>query len=179
MWKSAGLGAALCAVVVSTVLTPPAHAHAYLLDEEQRERCFVQHLEEDVYGEYSYRWMGEDVFVYLECGTEGWGYTHIARQHRAEWQAQLDAGRAAGWNPEEQGIESWDDLMEFAVREAVERPGVRDIYTNRSKGCGIVELGFVDDGRAGAPRFRFTSTAVWDTDYGSIISAYPTTKPTC
>jgi hypothetical protein len=179
MRKRARLGVGVCAAVLSGFFTPATVAQAYLLDEGQQERCLEQHVEDEVFDEYWYRWVGEDVWVGLQCGNARWGYVHIAHRHQTEWQAKLDAGRAAGWNPEEQGIHTWDDLMAFAVREAVERPGHRNIYTDRAKGCGIVELGFVPDGEDEESRFHFKATAVWDTDFGSIISAYPTVKSHC
>lgn len=88
--------------------------------------------------------MGKD--VRLKCGTgdaqSGWGYKHIRDGKESDWQAKLNAARAAGWDSEAQGVESWDDLMSGATASAVMWPEYRRVSPVNNTTCGVTEIFF-------------------------------------
>lgn len=62
--------------------------------------------------------------VDLKCGNDNVGYKHIKSRHQSEWQTRAN----------EVGGGAWDDMMNFAVKAALESPSASYIETG-SKAC--------------------------------------------
>ncbi|WP_369963787.1 hypothetical protein [Leifsonia sp. EB34] len=102
-----------------------------LIGWDQWFGCFSLNHQDDTFALYTSWWDGQGKDVRLKCGTgdenSGWGYKHIRAGKEADWQAKLNAARAAGCDSAAQGVESWDDLMSGATASAVMWPEYRRV----------------------------------------------------
>jgi hypothetical protein len=154
------------------VMTP------YLIDWNQWFGCFSLNNEDDVFAEYVHWWNGVGHDVRLKCGTSSWGYKHIRAEHESDWQNQFDAARAAGWDPANDGMESWDDLMAFGAGNAITWPEFKGGNSISQTSCGVTEIIFFRTSD-GAPVYSFRTRAGWSDTNDRLITAFPQNSVVC
>lgn len=153
-----------------------------LIDWNQWFGCFSLNHEDDVFAQYVHWWDGESQDVRLKCGTggkdSGWGYKHIRGEHEQHWQDEFDAARAAGWDPRNDRMESWDDLMSFSAGQTIRYPEFRGGNTVNKTRCGVSEVIFYRV-NSGEPVYSFRTRAVWASDSDRLITSFPQKKEIC
>lgn len=127
-------------------------------------------------------WDGASQDVRLKCGTggakTGWGYKHIRGEHEQHWQDKFDAARAAGWNPQNDKMESWDDLMAFSAGQAILYPEFRGGNTVNNSRCAVTMIIFYRV-NSGEPVYSFRARAAWASDSDRLITSFPQDKEVC
>jgi hypothetical protein len=160
---------------------PPAEGNgpsSRLIEWNQWFGCFSLNSENDVFANYMEYWNGTGRDVRLKCGNDNWGYKHIRNGKEASWQAKLDAAKAAGWNPQSVGVESWDDLMSGATGAVILWPEYRRVESINKKVCGNSEF-YLLDLKTGRELYSFNVEAAWASDSDRLITAYPSSRTTC
>lgn len=103
--------------------------------------------------------------VALKCETAEDGWIHIKRQHADQWQYKLD--RVAGTG-------TWDDLMGFAVKEALSHPG-----TIANGGQGKLCFSTPIELHRGTTVVKFNPTVIISMNNRKVITAYPSNRQQC
>ncbi|WP_146082853.1 MULTISPECIES: hypothetical protein [unclassified Rathayibacter] len=161
-----------------------AEIQPQLINFAQWIDCFSLNNEESVFAEYVHYWDGVGQDVRLKCGNNTFGYKHIRSGTNGNdgkesvWQNDLNYARQAGWNSQDQGIESWDDLMAAAVGSTVTWPEYRAVNPISQKTCGIAEFIFVDT-RTGKIVWSFKNFAVWSNSNDRLLTSYPQGRTDC
>ena len=107
----------------------------------------------------------------LLCGDSKSGYVHIRSGHQGDWQKIIDKWNLPG---------NWDDLMEFATRDALEHPssgyptdvgGGKYCYTS----VGRIKKA---DG-TGPTLYTYHPSVIVSTNNKKVITSIPTTTTNC
>lgn len=164
-------------------LKPPAPPTSKLaspqyIDWNEWYGCFVLNHSEDVYQLFTFYWDGVGKDIRMKCGTNGWGYKHISNDHAADWQAKWDAAVDAGWIPDSQGMDSWDDLMAVGTGEAITYPEDVGGSVSNNTTCAVTELWFIKQD-SGLPMYHFRLRAVWANDSDRLITSFPQSGISC
>ncbi|NQX13085.1 hypothetical protein HQQ80_15755 [Microbacteriaceae bacterium VKM Ac-2855] len=153
-----------------------------LIDWNQWYGCFSLNNQDDIFAEYVHWWDGVGQDIRLTCGNGvafgGWGYKHIRAKHEADWQAPFDQARAARWNPANDGMESWDDLMAFAAGQAVSWPAFKGGNSISGTTCGVTEVIFYEQ-NTGSEVYKFRARAGWADGSDRLITSFPQSGTTC
>lgn len=116
--------------------------------------------------------------VNLKCGTNGWGYKHIADEHDTHWEGKWNQAVAAGWDPGVQGLQSWDDLMAVGAGVAITWPEYLRGNPLNNTTCAVSDVYFVNTD-TGLPVYTFKARAAWANDSDRLITAFPQNGATC
>ena len=154
-----------------------------LIGWDQWFGCFSLNHQDDVFALYTSWWDGKGKDIRLKCGTgdekSGWGYKHIRAGKESDWQAKLNAARAAGWDSTAQGVESWDDLMSGATASAVMWPEYRRVSPVNNTTCGVTEIVFAKKNNPSQVVYSFRVRAAWANDSDRLITSFPQSGTTC
>lgn len=158
----------------------------HLINFDQWFRCFSLNQAEDVFDTYSLIQDGSITKKYLRCGNEvngsGWGYKHIRAGHEQDWQNQYDRAVSLGWEPDAQGIDSWDDVMSAGASNSLSYWSWRGPVTENQTRCYIGNLTFVRmDPNTGSwtPLYDFNVRTAVATNSSRVITTFPTTATAC
>lgn len=153
-----------------------------LIDWNQWFGCFSLNHEDDVFAQDVHWWDGASQDVRLKCGTggakTGWGYKHIHGEHERNSQDKFDAARAAGWDPQNDKMESWNDLMAFSAGQAIRFPEFRCGNTVNNSRCGVTIIIFCGV-NARVRVYSFRVRAAWASDSDRLITSFPQDKEVC
>lgn len=146
--------------------------------------CFSLNNENGVFAEYNHFYDGVGQDVRLKCGNNTWGYKHIRSGTKGDngkeslWQAKLDGARAAGWDAEAQGVESWDDLMAASAGNVITWPEYRAVNPVNKKTCGVTEIIFVNM-NTGEIVYSYLDLVIWSNTNDRLLTTYPQPRSTC
>ncbi|MGJ4843494.1 hypothetical protein [Leifsonia sp. Le1] len=153
-----------------------------LIDWDQWFGCFSLNNESDVFASYTFYYNGVGKDVRLKCGagngTSGWGYKHIRDGKEARWQEKLDAAKAAGWKPQEWGVQSWDDLMSGATAGVILYPDYLSHSAVGNKWCANNEF-YLLDRKTNRELYSFRVEAAWASDSDRLITSFPSNRTYC
>ncbi|GAB3305221.1 hypothetical protein [Pseudoclavibacter terrae] len=157
---------------------PEGEMSPQLISFDQWFRCFSLNESSEVFSTYEFPKDGVGYPITLQCGNDVYGYKHIRAGKETQWQQKIDAGLAAGWNPDMQAVESWDDLMNMATASFVSDPGEGLKYSAVSqKYCTNGIMGFVN--AQFEPVYQFRVTVSWSENNARIITSYPDPRTYC
>lgn len=154
----------------------------YLINWDQWFGCFSLNNANDVFANYMFWWDGVGRDVRLKCGegsaASGWGYKHIRDGKESQWQAKLNAAKAAGWNAAAVGVESWDDLMSGATGSVILYPDYIRRDTVGNKWCANNEF-YLQDLKSGRVLYSFRVETAWASDSDRLITSFPSGRTYC
>jgi hypothetical protein len=164
--------------MVDPATLPVDEVSPQLIDFNQWVRCFTQNQADDVFAEYAHWWDGRGQDVRLKCGDSGYGYKHIRERHENDWQNVLNRAVAAGYEPSDQGIDSWDDLMAASAGEAITWPEYRWENATNQTTCVVAEIYLVNVD-TGQILYSFQSRAAFSNTNDRLITAFPQSQRDC
>lgn len=125
-----------------TPAQPATGKQTRLLGWNQWFDCYVNANSNLLLATYAWFWDGFRNDVTLRCGNDSFGYKHIATAHGSDWENKMASAVSKGWNPQQQAVNSWDDLMPLATAVTVSWP---DNYVNQSgnKTCIASQVWFL------------------------------------
>lgn len=149
----------------------------YLINLSQWIACFTFNISDEVFGEYY--WIQAGRGVKLQCGNEQYGYKHIDKRHKPEWEQVYNKAVAAGWSASAYGTQSWDDLMHIVMANQI---GIGGDYYEESaisqKACSYARFGLYNV-QTNKLVYTFGTEIVWSMNLNRIITSYPSSRGTC
>jgi hypothetical protein len=97
----------------------------------------------------------------LHCGSERWGYRHILRNHRTEWEQKAALER-----------QNWRDLADYAIENALRDPDRVKYRSDNDTFC-FQRLFYLLNRKTGRPAGTMTVSVVVAQDSKNIITAFP------
>ena len=149
-----------------------------LIDLSQWTHCWVLNYEDDGFATYVFPWNGVERDVRLRCGTEKYGYKHIANSHEGQWNTLLQRGITAEWDNGAIGVNSWDHLMNLTAMSLVSMPGNLAWSEATQKFCTNDVLGWVDL-TTGEVKLEYRSEVAWAMDNDKLLTAFPSHREYC
>lgn len=161
----------LSAVIVVASLAPTPPGSAFIQDAPELPPPVIA-LCNAGFGDYRISTYSSSPFgdIDLRCGDWRDGYVHTRKRHERDWQRIIDLAGGGG---------TWDDLMDFVTRQAIEAPSPGyPIDQENGKTCYTTPVEIV---RADGTIIRtLMPTVIVSIDNTKVITTYPTTgSPDC
>ena len=160
------------AQIEDVVVTP------YLLEPYDWTQCWMINNQDYVIRSMWWSNQGTSDTMNLTCGNTSFGYKHIVDQnHDDHWDTILSNAVAAGFYKWDYDINTWDDLMYFAVVNMVS--GVGTSYNSTSmKGCQNRSFGLYNTS-TGSLAYEFRAEVVVSLNNKRVITSFPSSRTYC
>lgn len=104
--------------------------------------------------------------IHLLCGDSKSGYVHIRSNHEGDWQNVLNKVQGGG---------NWDDLINWASKQAVQDPE-SGMPTGRGSGKWCYAQKITIKGNGNGLKYTFYATTIVSASNKKVITSYPTGK---
>ncbi|TIH36139.1 hypothetical protein [Subtercola vilae] len=162
--------------------TPPIQStgpHTNLINFDQWYGCYTLNHDDDIFATFYTPSQNEQPGreINLRCGNSSYGYKHIESGKKADWQAKFDGAVNAGWIPQSQGMQSWDDLMAVAAGDAISYPNFSTVNQFNQTTCAVVNVDFYKEGVGLV--YTFNARAAYSNTNDRLITAFPQSSTIC